>query len=160
MMSLEKEFRQGVRRHLEVLSPGLITVLAQLIGYDYPQEVVSIEFEVFPDQFASGFPVRAFFMDANNCEYFVYEDGKAVYPSPVDPGLIDIVGVYPEEFEDGFVGRDENLNTFKLASRELIEWFSRCWEAAGGERFARRAAIMCHDDVRAFNLKSRSWESL
>jgi hypothetical protein len=68
----------------------LVAVLRQLVEHEYPKEVVSIDFEVFTYGFTEGFPVRAFFMDSTNSEYFVAIDGSYRYPSPVDPDLLHI----------------------------------------------------------------------
>ncbi|MBU5617193.1 hypothetical protein KPY62_08845 [Psychrobacter sp. TAE2020] len=79
-MSIEQRFRKEVQNHLSNLSSDIKPVLKQLMEYNYPKEVVSLEFEVFADGFTQGFPVMTFFMDESNSEHFIDVDGQAQYP--------------------------------------------------------------------------------
>jgi hypothetical protein len=156
-MSLESEFRSEVRKHLEPLAKNLVPLLSQLIRHKYPKEVEALVFEVFSDGFTSGFPARVFFMDGENSEFFIYENGEAQYPSPIDPDLLDIEQVYPDELEERFSSQDEDLDTFTLAGLELIDWFAKCWNQAGGNEFPRTALITIHDDTEVLDLKTGVW---
>ncbi len=153
----EREFQQRVCQALELHSEALVPVLRQLVNYSFPAEVVSLDFEVFPESFTSGFPVRAFFMDAHNCEFFSYDGDKAQYPSPVDPGLLRIERVYEPGLEESLLANDPDADDYTLAGRALIPWFSRCWVDAGGLQFDRQARIGVHDDSESFDLVDRAW---
>src|SRR5262245_62531141 len=100
--TLSDRFQAQVVAHLEPLTDKLIAVLGRLVGYPHVPEVDILEFEVFCDGFTQMFPVRAFFLDSQNCEYFIYRDGKAHYPCDVDPGLLELEQVYPATLEDEF----------------------------------------------------------
>jgi len=157
-MSFEQEFTEKVGGYLGKLTDELQPILKQLIEYDYPQEVVTLAFEVFVDSFSSQFPVRVYFMDKDNAEYFIDLDGKAAYPSPVNPGLLEIDHVYPDEFEEEYIEKDEDLDPWQLATNELIKWFSKCWITAGGQRFKLNANIAPHDSHYEFNLVDSQWQ--
>jgi hypothetical protein len=157
-MSIEQEFKEQVIEHLEKLSDHLKPVLKELIEYDYPDEVDTLAFEIFVDGFSSEFPVRAFFMDKDNSEHFIYIDGKAEYPSPVDPDLLKIDQVYPYELEEEYTNKDESLDPWQIATNELIEWFSKCWQAAGGKTFKLKANIAPHDSNHEFDLVEGKWQ--
>jgi hypothetical protein len=157
-MSIEQEFKEQVIEHLEKLSDHLKPVLKELIEYDYPDEVDTLAFEIFVDGFSSEFPVRAFFMDKDNSEHFIYIDGKAEYPSPVDPDLLKIDQVYPYELEEEYTNKDESLDPWQIATNELIEWFSKCWQAAGGKAFKLKANIAPHDSNHEFDLVEGKWQ--
>lgn len=148
-MSFEQEFTEKVGGYLDELTDKLQPVLKQLIGHDYPQEVVTLAFEVFVDGFSSQFPVRVFFMDI---------DGKVSYASSVNPHLLDIDHVYPDEFEEEYIEKDEDLDPWHIATNELIEWFSKCWIAAGGQSFKLKANIAPHDSHYEFNLVECQWQ--
>ncbi|ABK49419.1 hypothetical protein Shewana3_3195 [Shewanella sp. ANA-3] len=148
-MSFEQEFTEKVGGYLDKLTDKLQPVLKQLIGHDYPQEVVTLAFEVFVDGFSSQFPVRVFFMDI---------DGKVSYASSVNPHLLDIDHVYPDEFEEEYIEKDEDLDPWHIATNELIEWFSKCWIAAGGQSFKLKANIAPHDSHYEFNLVECQWQ--
>lgn len=120
--------------------------------------MVSLEFEIFADGFIQGFPVRAFFMDAGNSEHFVYVNGEAQYPSPVEPELLEIEHVYPYELEEKYVNEDEDFDPWSIAIDELIQWFSECWKEMGGESFQLKANIASHDNDEVYNLVEGKWE--
>jgi hypothetical protein len=155
--SVEYRFRAGVRDHLAVLSDELTHVLRQLVEYPFPEEVQTLWFEVFLDGFTEEFPIRVFFLDADDNEYFVEKDGKSEYPCDVDPDLISTEGVFTREFEESFTKLDTQLDPFMTAFEEAVPWFSACWDRAGGANFEREASIGPHDDINRFDLKSKSW---
>jgi hypothetical protein len=157
MSDTPAEFREAVTIHLERLSPALTSVLRRLMSHPYPPEVHHLDFEVFCDGFTEGFPVRAFFMDETNCEHFVYINGKAQYPTNVDPGLLEIDGVYSRSFEKDFAARDPELDYMTEAGKTLVPWFATCWYAAGGPVFPRPAYIGLHDDSTRYDLASNRW---
>ena len=152
-MSLaEQTFRQQVRSNLSSLEASLIPVLSALVSYQYPSQVAALDFEVFSDGFTRNFPVRAFFLDSSNTEFFLYVDGTATYPSPVDPGLLEIDYVYPPELEDQLEAESPDSDPWHIATTELLDWFLSCWRKAGGERFPLAATIAHHDASSELNL--------
>jgi hypothetical protein len=155
--TVAERFQAGVVAHLEPLTDRLVPVLRRLVDFPYPAEVETLDFEVFCDGFTEGFPVRAFFIDAQNCEFFGYRGGKAEYPCPVDPDLLQLEAVYPREFVEPFRAESPELDHFTLAGEALIPWFARCWVTAGGRRFRRNALIGLHDSFRRFDLVRQVW---
>ena len=153
-----EEFRAEVKRHLLGFENRLVDALKSLIAHQYPPEVFSLSFTVFSDSFTSQFHARAFFMDCDNCEHFVYVDGKAEYPSPIDPKILDVGGVYPEELEEQFDETNPDSDAWSLATSEFIAWFHACWCKAGGEKFPLSATIGEHDSDKEFNLKTGVWQ--
>lgn len=159
MTALETDkFRAEVKRHLTDIDSRLVGALGALIAHQYPPEVFSLSFEVFSDSFTSQFPARAFFMDRDNCEHFVYVNGKAEYPSPIDPEILELDGIYPEELEEQFEEANPDHDAWSLATSEFIAWFYECWRKAGGERFPLSATIGEHDSDKEFNLKTGVWQ--
>ena len=156
-MSLEQKFRPIVREGLAKLDCQIAGVLASLIAHPYPPEVFALSFEVFSDGFTSGFPVRAFFMDRSNKEHFVWENGQAQYPSPVDPGLLETDHIYADELEEELDGVAPEFDHWAIASEELIHWFASHRRRAGGSTFPLVATIAVHDSSGEFDLKSGLW---
>lgn len=157
-MNIEQEFSEKVQEHLQGLTTSIKPILKELIEYNYPKEVVSLEFEIFADGFTQGFPVRAFFMDSNDSEHFVYVNGEAQYPSPVEPELLEIEYVYPYELEEKYINQNEDFDPWSIAIDELIQWFSECWKEMGGESFKLKASIAPHDDDQVYNLIESKWK--
>jgi hypothetical protein len=153
-----KVFRASVQQSLSVLEQQLTDVLRNIVQYQYPPEVFAISFEIFSDSFTSQFPARAFFMDRKNCEYFIYKEGKATYPSPVEPDLLQVNGIYPEELEEAITDLDPSLDLWEISTDEFVSWFSGCWERAGGLIFPLAATIAQHDSSQEFNLVLKQWQ--
>jgi hypothetical protein len=156
-MDKETKFREGVIEHLNVYNGDIEEVLSQLLKHDYPSEVKSLDFEIFVDGFSNEFPVRAFFMDEDNSEFFIYKNGIAEYPSPVDPSLLNIPYVYSDDFENQFTENDDDFDPWSLATEELINWFSERWLAIGGASFKLNATIAPHDTIHVFDLVKSQW---
>jgi hypothetical protein len=152
MDSADQEFRRQVGLCLGALNSDIEPLLRRLIQHDYPLEVAAIDFEVFSDGFTSEFPIRCYFLDSNNCEFFVYEDGKATYPSPVDPGLLLLDGVYPSELESELEARSPDSDPWSIAADVFFGWFLSRWRAAGGAAFKRFATLAHHDSGSEVNL--------
>jgi hypothetical protein len=157
-MNIKEDFKDKVSEYINRLTDDLLPILKKLIEHEYPQEVDTLAFEIFTDGFSSEFPVRAFFMNEDNSECFIMVDGKAEYPSPVDPDLLRIEHVYPNELEEEYTKKDETLDPWGIATNVLIEWFSECWLSAGGESFQLKANIAPHDSNYEFNLLESKWE--
>ena len=152
-----KKFKFAIRTGLRAHQDSLIAVLQQLVKQPYPPEVVAISFEVFPDSWSQGFPVRAFFLDESNNEHFVFVEGEANYPSAVDPGLLTVPYIITPEAEESFHRRSPELDRFTLGAEEFILWFADCWIQAGGLEFALSATIADHGD-QEFNLLTSKWQ--
>ena len=156
--SAELIFRQGVREGLATLDSQIEAILRSLVSHEYPPEVFALSFEVFSDGFTSGFPVRAFFMDRSNTEHFIWEGQQAKYPSPVDPGLLEIDHVDPEELEEELEDHSPESDAWDIATEEMIQWFAGHWQRVGGVNFPLVATIATHDSSEEFNLKSGGWQ--
>jgi hypothetical protein len=148
--TLRTEWQQFVAKKLGKHTAALTAVLRTMVAQSYPDEVVSIDFEIFPDGFTNRFPARAFFMDEHSSEYFLFDGGKAKYPGFVDPSIIKVDRIYSLDDEDQFLARDgaDELDDelWDLSVASFMRWFETCWIDAGGRKFERRAIIMPHDD--------------
>lgn len=150
----EFKFRKTVKEHLKKLNNDLELVLKELINHKYPTEVTHLNFEIFLDGFTSGFPIQTFFLDNDNCEFFLFKDGKAEYPSPVDPELLNIDQVYPSELEDEY--DDYELELWNISGEELVFWFSDIWKKITEKEFNLKATIGYHDG-KTFDLIKQKW---
>jgi hypothetical protein len=148
----EERFQRLVRASLAALETNFAPILGALIRHKYPDEVAAVDFEVFSDEFTSGFPVRAFFLDRSNTEFVTDVGGKATYPIPVNPCLLEIDRVYPLEIEEQLVASSPDSDPWQIATAELFEWFLACWGKAGGSGFRLAATIAHHDSSTELNL--------
>jgi len=155
-MDKEQQFRTKIREYFPQQDNALEEALSQLIDYEYPDEVVALVFIVSPERFTTGFPAHVFFMDDEFNEFFVYEDGEEEYPSPVEPGLLEIPYLYPKELESEF-SAGEGVDLHVVAANEFIAWFAERWQAAGGDAFEKKAIIMAHNGNKVFSLNANKW---
>ena len=156
--NLTEEFKTKLLEGLYPLQTSLIAALKQIIEHRYPPEVVAVAFEVFPDTWSRRFPARAFFLDGSNNEHFIYVNGEATYPSPIDPGILDAPHIITSEYENSILARDPTLDTVSIGADEFIAWFALCWGKAGGTRFRLHATIADHDSDRELNLSNGQWQ--
>lgn len=154
---VSRQFKATVRSHLDAHASDLVAVLGKLIQHPFVPEVRCVDFEVFCDGFTSGFPVRAFFLDEDNTEYFVDVGGEPTYPCSVPPELLEIDGIYPQEVEERVYAVDPDLDYMTLAGQVAVAWFAECWKQAGGLQFPLRATIGLHDDSPRFDLVRQAW---
>jgi hypothetical protein len=155
----ESDFRNEIRARLLQIEEKLIDVMHKIIAYQYPAEVHAIDFEVFTNSFTLQFPARAFFLDKSNTEYFIYANGKAAYPSPVDPDLLEVENIYSEELEELFTIANPDADPWHIATSEFLPWFVSCWAKAGGDKFSLRASIALHDSSWEIDLATGSERS-
>ncbi|MEZ6038688.1 MAG: hypothetical protein R3F29_14495 [Planctomycetota bacterium] len=152
----EAEFQLQVLQALDRQTSCMVTVLRQVIGHDYPDQVAAVAFEVFSDGFQEGFPVRMYLMDKD--DLYVEQDRSGGRRwMPVNPGLLQIDRVYGPELPESLHAVLPDADDWGLATDSLIRWFGKCWIAAGGLAFRRRAWIQHHDSIFRFDLAKQDW---
>jgi hypothetical protein len=154
----ESRFRQAVRQGLAAADVSISAALAHLIEHQYPPAVWAIVFHIYSDAFTSGFPVRTYFVDRKNHPCFCTETGSVWLPSFADSTLVDVGHIYSEELEDTFAAHYPEVDTWAIASDELLSWFATHWLNAGGAAFPLVATIAHHDAAEELNLKSGTWQ--
>lgn len=109
-------------------------------------------------------------------KFEVFEDGYRInfYPMDSEHNQLGFKKTLPE-YPNGFL-RDENLDLdvdsydfdneaeiermdeFYLAlSKNVINWFNRCWKEAGGLNLNRNYTISIHDTYEVFDLTNQKW---
>lgn len=152
----EAEFQLQVHQALDRHTSSMVAVLRQVIGHDYPEQVSAVSFEVFSDGFQEGFPVHMYLMDKE--DWFLEQDSPGASRwMPVDPGLLQIDRVYGPELPASLHTAVPGADDWELATDSLIRWFGKCWIAAGGLAFGRRAWIQHHDSIFRFDLAKQDW---
>jgi len=154
---MEKEFRKKVNEYLNRLNSTIEKAIKELTCYEFPKEVVHLDFEIFSDSFTEGSPIRVFFLDKDNTEFFIYVDGKAEYPSPIDTEIFNIDYLYPISFEKEFENKIEGYDPWKMTTEEFIKWFSNKWKSCLDKKFNLKATIGHHDSWEKFDLIEQKW---
>lgn len=151
-MRVQDQLKDAVRAELAPLTGGVSAAIGKLTTFAYPPAVTRLDFEIFPD---SGFPVRVFFMDADNCEYFTFVEGRATYPSPIAPELFELDHAAAKTLVNTFLDMDEGLPVYEIIAETIIAWFAECWKASASAAFALDAAIALHDSRDSFDLRQQ-----
>jgi hypothetical protein len=151
-----EEFRGQVRQRLEPLAAELTAVLKRLIERRYPEGFWLLGFEVDQQGLADGFPVLVYFYEEGFDQVMEGDRKWEQYPSDVPQSLLHSDGLFPDSMLEPFRGVDDYWPE-QEAIRLLIEWFHRCWTAAGGKTFRYRATIEEHDRGKPLDLVSGEW---
>jgi hypothetical protein len=147
----EDEYRKIIIEHLAGLKPQLVAKLREITTSSVPKDVASMSFEVFSDGFYERFPVYAYALDNENTEVtfdqpfsgYVLPEAKPVFPEA------------HEKVEELYSER--GVETWDVATDELIKCFHHCWLEAGGRGAKYNASIQHHDSIHFFDLKLGRW---
>lgn len=147
---LKARFQTAVRHSLEPLSPALTKALRKIVRKELDEETYLIDFEVH----SRGYPAyeeRDFSFglrwDAMDAEVGQLDDGGYVLGR--DGVVIPKEIYWAPEYQE--------LHPNKLAFRVLVDWFSGCWDKAGGAECDYPAYITHHDSSESFDLKAKLW---
>lgn len=141
----EAEFRAQYREQLEKYTPVVVArITALLARSDVGSEVQRVDLEVFPDECGDGF--------VSVCVYF---EGPNRRVSKTDPSLY--CGACVRVTEDLRVPLHDpgayEFDTQDVSVATVIDWFSHCWQEAGGETYALPATITGHEGVGVADLR-------
>jgi hypothetical protein len=126
----------------------MIAELRPVIQAEQPPDTYLLDFEIHSDSFTDGFPIVWDPMDRDLTQL----EGRTDL-------LSDIPFTVPSEILDSEVYEAAGINTWQIASQELVPWFGECWHNAGGLQCKYPAYICHHDDIESFDLRQLKWVS-
>jgi hypothetical protein len=145
----QSAFDREFRRHIERLTPALVSALRRITATTPPAEVKVLAFEIEPDW--REFPVYLHAMD----DVFPNE---VYFRPPFHGGLLRDAGeLIPEGAIDQEAYEEAGVGTFESGARVLAVWFGECWHEAGGSTFPLPAYISLHDSTRYYDLRAHRW---
>lgn len=137
-VSGEAEFREVYLTHLRRHSAALVEEVRRLLQrIDVSPDVTSCEVQVFPDQCGDG--------HVSVCMYF---NGRNRLVRTSDPSLycgavvrfVDHARDIPLYAPDSF-----DFDTRDVTVQCVIDWFTECWQVAGGADYRYPVTITGHD---------------
>jgi hypothetical protein len=151
-------YKRWIRSLLEQLTPALEQQLRTILSARFHPLVVLLDTEVFPDGLGDGIPMRMFQIDAHNGEVF-HDDPAYLLPSSI--GILDDIAevILPAETSRQQRFEEAGVDTIQIESATLLEWFTACWGAAGGQQCLVPAYVCYHDESESFDLRQLKWKS-
>ena len=148
-----EEIAAALRPHLQVAESRALGAFrvalsdAMILGLGW------LHLEIFPDYFATGFPVMLYFLDSVGRE--VVLEGQ----TERDPTLLQSPGLLPWGFEDAWDAKylDDDIDWMTIAGEVTLEWLVPLLEPEVPKLGRPRVTMCVHDDGRAFELATKSW---
>ncbi|GAM12798.1 hypothetical protein [Mesobacillus selenatarsenatis] len=149
----------SIKANLEKQTDLLVGNLKQSFSYNFSPDIDLLDFSAFIEPTRFELSIRMFSMDKEGNE--VFDEGN---DPPVFAGSEEILSeveyhqMNDSQLDDFFEFYEQNEET--LVPREqkvFIDWFSQCWEKAGGTSLKLPSYFIFHDDYKSYDLKSNKW---
>ncbi len=138
---LVKQCQGEVQLHLESLTRLCVAELRAIMKSKQPVRTFLLMFVYDSMQFGREFPVMLWWLDRTGMEF----KNKRL--------LRSAKFTVPEEMLRRYELEEIVPDPHRITGRAFIEWFTDCWEQAGGGRFAFPAYLKHHDDTTSYDLK-------
>ena len=131
-------FRAIYQAHLDRHSPALVEEIRRLLlRTDVSADVTDCEIQVFPDEYGDGCVSVCIYF--NGRERLVRKNDPSLYCGACVrfAGFVRDLPMYAPTAYD--------FDTGDVTVRCVIDWFTDCWRAAGGEDYRYPVVITGHD---------------
>lgn len=149
----------SIKSNLEAYSDELVKNLKNVFAYNFYSDIDLLDFSAFIEPTRFEISIRMFSMDKGAGEVFYEGNDKTIFAGSVE--LLPEVEYYQLEgslLDNFFDFYEQNEETLELQEQKVFtEWFSQCWEKAGGERLNLPSYFVFHDDYKSFSLKNNRW---
>ncbi|MEW9109041.1 MAG: hypothetical protein AB2374_06810 [Cytobacillus gottheilii] len=150
---------RSIKANLDKQSELLVRNLKSIIAYNFSPNIDLLDFSTFIEPTRFELSIVMFSMDKDANEVFnegndttIFAGSEEILPSVEyhqlnDSQLADFFEFY-EQSEETLVPQEQKVFT---------EWFSQCWENAGGDLLNIPSYFIFHDDHKSFDLKNNQW---
>ncbi|VWX38665.1 hypothetical protein [Exiguobacterium oxidotolerans] len=157
MFTVEKHL-ETIKSNLEQQSAVLVNNLREVVGYTFAADVELLDFSAFIEHGNHELSIMFFSMDRDANEVF-QEPGKSGFAGSTsvleEMTYYHVAKEHMGAFDDFYEAHDEIL--FEQEQHVFGEWFSTCWQEAGGDSVKLPAYFGVHDETEALDLKQRHW---
>lgn len=148
---------ESIKANLEKQSDLLVRNLKNIFGYNFSSEIDLLDFTAFIEPTRFELSISMFSMDKEANEVFYEGNDKTVFAGNEE--ILPEVEYYQlndSQLDDFFEFYDENEETLvPQEQRVFTEWFSQCWEEAGGVSLNLPSYFVFEDD--SYDLKNKQW---
>lgn len=149
----------SIKANLEEQSDLLIENLKEFFSYNFSSEIDLLEFTAFIEPTRFELSIRVFSMDQDANE--VFDEGNDTMVFAGSKEILRDIQYYqlkdnkPADFFDFY---EQNEDTLSIQEQQAFsDWFSQCWEKAGGSALHLPSFFIFHDDSQSFDLKNKQW---
>lgn len=150
---------ESIKVNLEKQSDLLVRKLKNIVGYNFSAEIDLLDFTAFIEPTRFELSISMFSMDKEANEVFYEGSDKTVFAGSEE--ILPEVEYYQLndiELDDFLEFYDKNEETLvPQEQRVFTEWFSQCWEEAGGASLNLPSYFAFEDDYNSYDLKNKQW---
>jgi hypothetical protein len=150
---------ESIKVNLEKQSDLLVRNLKNIVGYNFSAEIDLLDFTAFIEPTRFELSISMFSMDKEANEVFYEGSDKTVFAGSEE--ILPEVEYYQLndiELDDFLEFYDKNEETLvPQEQRVFTEWFSQCWEEAGGASLNLPSYFAFEDDYNSYDLKNKQW---
>lgn len=158
MFSVDK-YISSIKGNLEKQSDLLVENLKNIFAYNFSSDINSLNFSAFIEPTRFELSIRLFSMDkeANEVHYegndaTVFAGSEEVLPE------IEYHQLNDSQLDDFFDFYEQNEETLIPQEQKVFtDWFSQCWERAGGASLNLPSYFVFHDDYKSYDLNNNQW---
>lgn len=149
----------SIKANLEKQSDLLVRNLKNIFGYNFSSEIDLLDFTAFIEPTRFELSISMFSMDKEANEVFYEGNDKTVFAGSEE--ILPEVEYYQlndSQLDDFFEFYEENEETLVPQEKKVFtEWFSQCWEEAGGASLKLPSYFVFEDEYNSYDLKDQQW---
>ena len=158
MFSVDK-YIDSIKANLEKQSDLLVGNLKNIFAYNLLSNIELLEFSVFIDPTRLELSIRMFSMDKEANEVFYEGNDTTVFAGSEE--ILPAIEYYQlkDSQLDNFFDYYERHEATVIPQEQKVftDWFSQCWDKAGGASFNLPSYFVFHDDYKSYDLKNNQW---
>lgn len=148
-----------IKANLEKQSELLVRNLQNILTYNFSPAIDLLEFTAFIEPTRFELSIRMFSMDKQANEVFYEGNDTTVFAGSED--ILPDIQYYQlnnSQLDDFFEFYEQNQETLVPQEQNVFaDWFSQCWEKAGGASFNLPTYFIFHDEYKSYDLKNNQW---
>ncbi|KAB2331251.1 hypothetical protein [Bacillus mesophilum] len=158
-MFIVDKYIGSIKTNLEKQSDLLVSNLKKTFEYNFSSDIDLLDYCAFIEPTRFELSIVMFSMDKEVNEVFYEGNDKTVFAGSEEIlSNIEYHLLNDSQLEKFFEFYEQNEDTLvSQEQRVFTEWFSQCWEIAGGASMKLPSYFIFHDDSKSFDLKSNQW---
>ncbi|MEC1526204.1 hypothetical protein P9D43_30000 [Neobacillus niacini] len=149
----------SIKANLEKQSDLLVGNLKNIFEYNFSTEIDLLDFSAFIEPTRFELSIRMFSMDKEANEVFYEGNDSTVFAGSEEIlPEIEYHQLNDNQLDSFFGFYEQNEGTLIPQEKKVFtDWFSLCWEKAGGAALNIPSYFVFHDDYKSYDLKTNQW---
>jgi hypothetical protein len=149
----------SIKSNLEKQSDLLVGNLKNIFTYNFSSDTDLLDFSAFIEPTRFELSIIMFSMDKEANEVFYEGNDTTVFAGSVEVlSEVEYHQLNDSQLDDFFAFYEQNEETLiPQEQKAFTDWFSQCWEKAGGDALDLPSYFVFHDDYKSFDLKNNQW---